>query len=812
MVFYPKLRGILMSLLRFLLMSLILLSTTLWAGVGKVALLKGEATLERGVQKLALQNGTSLEEKDTIKTSKDAQVQLMFEDKTVITLGSESEFKIEEYLNDTANPKAKFKFNQGAFKTITGQIGKTAPDNFTLETKTATIGIRGTIVAGNVPPPPLPSMPPMPEAIFCLGGTITVAPIAMPTIIVIVPTGSFTQILTPSTPPSPPVIFTPADLQQLNQNLGGTPPPPPTGGNTPPPSGNTPPTGNPEGQNNTPPVPAASPTPQTFTPTAAAGALQTNSQTLVQNIVIQNVSQELNVSFDTIKDQIKNQVCPSGTAGTFPNCVAMTCPENTTGIYPNCVALTCPTGTTGTYPNCVALTCPSGTTGTYPNCVALTCPTGTTGTYPNCTALTCPNGTTGTYPNCVTLTCPSGYVGNYPNCNLPQGGGNSGTTTYNSERDVTLSGMIMHAFDEEGHFYGTGSGMYSLIVNDLSTNIEGVYLTFFDINAAHISDINVSWSLSLPNTAASSAYASYGQVGSLAMSFTSPDGNVSVASGASTLYADNMQEFFINYFEAESSADFGALPFRYIETAGTYANYANIGNFITEKAGTNSLVARYVAPYDTTDDLWVHFGNENFLKYELPNSSSDDFFIVLGRVYDDYNTTGLSGLTYSANADFSAYSRSDTNVSAYGHIYGSQYQGLDLSSVYVDHNGTYNVGGMAAYRDISKTLPAAQPLGYLELSGYANALTPSSAHVSTSKNMLYKINRETGLTYPDTQYSKLTLLDFSIANLQFTDSSSEPTSAYINDDYFATIGVNDSDGLGQGWLVAVDNFGQTTDD
>ena len=63
-----------MSLLRFLLMSLILLSTTLWAGVGKVALLKGEATLERGVQKLALQNGTLLEEKDTIKTSKDAQV------------------------------------------------------------------------------------------------------------------------------------------------------------------------------------------------------------------------------------------------------------------------------------------------------------------------------------------------------------------------------------------------------------------------------------------------------------------------------------------------------------------------------------------------------------------------------------------------------------------------------------------------------------------------------------------------------------------------------------------------------------------
>ena len=74
MVFYPNLRGIVMSFLRFMLVSLILLSTTLWAGVGKVALLKGEATLERGVQKLALQNGTALEEKDIIKTSSKIKV------------------------------------------------------------------------------------------------------------------------------------------------------------------------------------------------------------------------------------------------------------------------------------------------------------------------------------------------------------------------------------------------------------------------------------------------------------------------------------------------------------------------------------------------------------------------------------------------------------------------------------------------------------------------------------------------------------------------------------------------------------------
>ncbi len=54
---------------------------------------------------------------------------------------------------------------------------------------------------------------------------------------------------------------------------------------------------------------------------------------------------------------------------------------------------TCPTGTTGTYPNCVPVTpgtCPPGTTGTYPNCVPATCPPGTTGTPPNCVPIVVP--------------------------------------------------------------------------------------------------------------------------------------------------------------------------------------------------------------------------------------------------------------------------------------------------------------------------------------------------------------------------------------------------------------------------------------
>jgi len=433
-----------MSIFRFLTI-LLFLGSTLFASVGKVSLLKGEAYAERNAQKITLLNGAILEEKDTITTSKSAQIQLIFEDKTVITLGSEAIFKIEEYLNDAKNPKAKFKFNQGAFKTITGQIGKTAPENFTLETKTATIGIRGTIVGGIVsptPPPPPPGMPPpppVPDVLFCLGGMITATSLQTG-LTVTLPVGTMT-VVAPSGPPSPPRQTTPQDLQQLNQGLGNapTPPPPAAGGGNQAPSGNTPPTQG-EGGGDTPPPPAPQsgggggntpptpPAPQNFVPTAANDALQINLQTLVQDGIIGNIANELNVSIGDLQDQIQNQVCPSGTSGTFPNCVATSCPQNTTGVYPNCIALVCPTGTTGTYPDCG--TCTALQSGTYPNCVNLTCAAGTTGTYPdcgtctgnyegtypNCTLKQCPSGTSGTYPNCVNLTCAAGTTGTYPDC------------------------------------------------------------------------------------------------------------------------------------------------------------------------------------------------------------------------------------------------------------------------------------------------------------------------------------------------------------------------------------------------------------
>ncbi len=113
--------------------------------VANVTALNGEASLQRAGKITELNLGDKLQEKDTIITNAFAKVQIVFKDETIITIGKNSNFSISEYLfEDKKTPVAKFAMLKGAMRTITGRIGKIAPDKFSVTTKTATIGIRGT--------------------------------------------------------------------------------------------------------------------------------------------------------------------------------------------------------------------------------------------------------------------------------------------------------------------------------------------------------------------------------------------------------------------------------------------------------------------------------------------------------------------------------------------------------------------------------------------------------------------------------------------------------------------------------------------
>ena len=133
--------------------ALLLLSITLFASIGNISMLKGEATITRDGDVEEAETGDGIEEGDLINTFKKSRMQVILNDDTVITLGANTEYIFESY-DAEDDPHANMRLNRGFLKTITGQIGKMAPERFTLKTKSSTIGIRGTgwitYVRGNV--------------------------------------------------------------------------------------------------------------------------------------------------------------------------------------------------------------------------------------------------------------------------------------------------------------------------------------------------------------------------------------------------------------------------------------------------------------------------------------------------------------------------------------------------------------------------------------------------------------------------------------------------------------------------------------
>ena len=133
-------------------MALLLISSSLMASIGEITALRGNADLERGAQHISVKVGTKLEKHDHIHTSPQSKLQIVFNDKTVISLGQNSQFSVDEYLFDDKNVQARFTINKGFFKSITGKIGKIAPSHFKVKTANATIGVRGTTIIGEVSP------------------------------------------------------------------------------------------------------------------------------------------------------------------------------------------------------------------------------------------------------------------------------------------------------------------------------------------------------------------------------------------------------------------------------------------------------------------------------------------------------------------------------------------------------------------------------------------------------------------------------------------------------------------------------------
>lgn len=121
--------------------------------VGAIQEISGEAIIIRndGTQE-TVGIGTPVYQGDVIETDEDGAVNIMFIDETTFAVSEDARLSIDEYVFDPATQSGVSNFSvlKGVFVFTSGLIGRDDPDDVTIDTPSGSIGIRGTIIAGDV--------------------------------------------------------------------------------------------------------------------------------------------------------------------------------------------------------------------------------------------------------------------------------------------------------------------------------------------------------------------------------------------------------------------------------------------------------------------------------------------------------------------------------------------------------------------------------------------------------------------------------------------------------------------------------------
>jgi hypothetical protein len=114
--------------------------------VATIQKLSGTATVVRQGQTMPATTGLEIWENDTLRTGPDGSIGLVCNDETLLFLGPESVFIIDEFVCAPREGKFSivFRMLKGTVPYLSGLISKLALESAHFKTPTASIGIRGT--------------------------------------------------------------------------------------------------------------------------------------------------------------------------------------------------------------------------------------------------------------------------------------------------------------------------------------------------------------------------------------------------------------------------------------------------------------------------------------------------------------------------------------------------------------------------------------------------------------------------------------------------------------------------------------------
>lgn len=114
----------------------------------KLVNVQGEINAVNGAgERRRLVDGGSVYPGDVVETARGAQAVMVFRDETRVTLGSQTRFRVDNFVYDNSNAgEGRFLATllRGSVRALTGLIAKANNRNVGFSTATATIGIRGT--------------------------------------------------------------------------------------------------------------------------------------------------------------------------------------------------------------------------------------------------------------------------------------------------------------------------------------------------------------------------------------------------------------------------------------------------------------------------------------------------------------------------------------------------------------------------------------------------------------------------------------------------------------------------------------------
>ena len=196
--------------------------------IGVTAALRGDVVRTASFEKAAaigqMSSGQQVFLGDDIKVGRQGRLQVMLLDETIFTLGANSVMRIDEFVYDPAdNTKNTLStsIKQGAFRFVSGQVAKRDAAAMTVKLPSATIGVRGTSVAGEVNNDGSAQVillgPAADNSLGLPAGAINVVNEAGG--VDITRPGFVTEIAGIATAPEPPQQATPAQIRQLEQAL-----------------------------------------------------------------------------------------------------------------------------------------------------------------------------------------------------------------------------------------------------------------------------------------------------------------------------------------------------------------------------------------------------------------------------------------------------------------------------------------------------------------------------------------------------------------------------------------------------------------